>query len=305
MYLPPALVNLALRLFVRLPLGWVKSPQKLRKRFEWDARQVFRTPPGTHVHRQKIPAGDGHIDGLWVSRGRPDRRRIILYLHGGAYLIGSPRTHKHVAAELAARAGMRAFLPAYRLAPEHPFPAAVDDVLAAYAVLLQSYDARNIAVVGDSAGGGLVFSLVLAAQAAGLPPPAAAVGFSPFTDMTFSVPSIRRNVRREVMLSPQRAEEAIDYYLQGHDPRDPLASPAFGTFVDPPPSLLMASNAEMLQDNATLLAEALRRGGGDVRVEIWPGLPHAWPVLTRMLKASCLALDETAAFIRGRMDRTD
>lgn len=304
MRLPLWLVNLSLRVFVRWPLGWIKTPQDLRARFARDARLVFSTPEDAHftpdtLRRDPAPA----MEMLWASQGRPDRRRVILYLHGGAYLAGSPDTHKHLCAALAGEAGTRALMPDYRLAPEDPFPAAVEDALAAYRYLLGSHAPGQIALAGDSAGGGLIFALMLAASRAGLPPPAAAAAFSPFTDLTLQGASHKHNARREVMLPPQRAQEAVDYYLQGHDPRDPLASPAFGAFTDPPPSLILASTTEILADHATLMAETLRRSGADVRLEIWPGLPHAWPMFTGKLAAADRAVAEAGRFIRRAMDR--
>ncbi|MEM7508874.1 MAG: alpha/beta hydrolase fold domain-containing protein [Pseudomonadota bacterium] len=304
MRLPLWLVNLGLRVFVRWPLGWIKTPQDLRARFARDAQLVFAMPDDAHFTPEALRRDDAPpMEMLWASQGRADRHRVILYLHGGAYLVGSPDTHRHLGAALAGAAGTRALLPGYRLAPEDPFPAAVEDALAAYRYLLETHEPGQIAFAGDSAGGGLVFALLLAAAQAGLPPPAAAVGFSPFTDLTLQAPSHRRNARREVMLPPQRAQEAVDYYLQGHDPRDPLASPAFGTFETPPASMILASTTEILADHATLLAETLRRFSGDVRLEIWPGLPHAWPMFVGRLTAADQATAEAGRFIQRAMDR--
>ncbi|MEM7176997.1 MAG: alpha/beta hydrolase [Pseudomonadota bacterium] len=305
MNLPPWLFNAALRVFIRLPLSWIKSPDVLRRRFERNARLTFVTPQGAQFAEDRIRCEDGRLmRGLWASVGRPDRRRVILLLHGGAFLVGTLETHKHLAAALAKAAGARAFVPAYRLAPEDPFPAAVEDVLCAYRHLLADRDPAEIAVVGDSAGGGLAFALLLAAQKAGLPPPAAVVGFSPFTDLTLSAPSIRRNARIEAMLPPQRAQECVDNYLQGADPENPLASPALGQFQNPPPALILASTVELLTDNSTMMADALRRDGGDVQIEIWPGLPHAWPLFIGHLGAADRAVALAGAFMAEQMGDT-
>ena len=180
MPLPLWLVNAGLRLFVRLPLGWVKSPQQLRSRFERDAKWLFSAPKGAHFQRDRIRRGDGSdLPILWASLGRPRRERVLLYLHGGAFIVGSPNTHKHLAAALAGAAGVRALVPDYRLAPEHPFPAGLEDALCCYRHLLGTHEPAQIAIAGDSAGGGLVFALLLRLQEDGLPPPAAVVGFSP------------------------------------------------------------------------------------------------------------------------------
>ncbi|MBY8976687.1 alpha/beta hydrolase [Rhodobacteraceae bacterium NNCM2] len=305
MNLPPWLLNAALRIFMRLPLSRIKSHIVLRRRFQRDAKLIFEIPKGASFGRDNFRGADDRLmPALWASIGRPDRKRVILFLHGGAYLVGSPETHKHIAAALAGAAGMRAFIPAYRLAPEAPFPAAVEDALAAYRHLLADNDPSQIAVAGDSAGGGLMFALLLAAQQAGLPPPAAAVAFSPFTDLTLSAPSIKRNARLEAMLPPQRAQECVDNYLQGADPRNPLASPVYGTFENAPPTLILASTIELLADNSTMMAETLRRSGGDVQLEIWPGLPHAWPLFIGWLRAADRAVELAGGFIRDRMDQT-
>ncbi|MEM9099168.1 MAG: alpha/beta hydrolase [Pseudomonadota bacterium] len=303
MTLPPWVVNAALRVFVRWPLGWIKTPQAFRARFERDAKIVFRDPKGANYGRDAIRRPDGSLmPALWASLGRPDRTKVILYLHGGAFVAGSPNTHRHLAARLAGATDARTLLPDYRLAPEDPFPAALEDALTAYRHLLASYPPERIAVAGDSAGGGLTFCLLLAAQAEGLPPPAAVATFSPFCDFTLSAPSLKRNARREVMLPPNRASEVVDYYLAGHDPRDPLASPIFGAFTAPPPSLIMASTSEMLADNATIMAECLRKAGGDVQLEIWPGLPHAWPLLLGKLRAAESAVTNAGRFIAARLN---
>jgi epsilon-lactone hydrolase len=159
-------------------------------------------------------------------------------------------------------------------------------------------------VAGDSAGGGLVFSLLLRAAREGLPRPACAVGFSPWVDLTGRQPSMRRNARRDVMLPAGRAMEVARLYLGGHEPADPLASPLFGAWRDPPPALIMASRSEILVDEAIGLAEALRRGGGDVRLELWRGLPHAWPIFFGLIPEAGAAVAHAGAFIARHLDGT-
>jgi acetyl esterase/lipase len=237
------------------------------------------------------------IPVTWASCEGSDDRKVILYLHGGAFVAGSARTHRHLAAALAAAAGARAVLPDYRLAPEHPFPAALDDALAVYRHLLGAGHAPDsIAVAGDSAGGGLAFALLLCAACQGLPRPACAAGFSPWVDLTASQSSLRRNARRDAMLPAGRAAEVARLYLGAHDPADPLASPLFGAWRDPPPALIMASRSEILLDEAVGLAEALRGGGGDVRLELWRGVPHAWPIFMGLLPEADAAVAHAGAF---------
>ena len=254
--------------------------------------------PGTSPVTEAVP-----VPVTWASSNRPDRRKVILYLHGGAFVAGSPRTHRHLGAALAGAAGVRAVLPDYRLAPEHPFPAALEDATAVYRHLLGlGHAPGEIAVAGDSAGGGLAFALLLRAMCEGLPRPACVVGFSPWVDLMAGQPSIRRNAGRDVMLPAARVAEVARMYLGDHDPADPLASPLFGAWRDPPPALIMASRGEILVDEAAGLAEALRQGGGDVRLELWRGLPHAWPIFVGLLPEAGAAVAHAGSFIARHLD---
>lgn len=294
------LVNLYLRLVMKTALRRMKRPVEMRRSFDRNAGRFFTPPEGSHFTDVRIrrPGDGGAIEAQWASRGRPDRRKVILYLHGGAYLAGSLQTHRHLGAALAGAAGVRLLLPEYRLAPEHRFPAAVDDALIVYEHLLEAgYSPAEIALAGDSAGGGLVFALLLRLAAGGRPRPGCALGFSPWVDMTGSQPSLTRNAQRDVLLPARRLPEVVGFYLGEHDPRDPLASPLFGDWRDPPPVLIMASRSEILLDEAVALADALRRGGGDVRLELWRGLPHAWPLFAGVLPEADTAVAQAGAFI--------
>lgn len=275
-----------------------RDPVQMRRNFERNAARFFSPPEGSNFVGARIRGPGGSIEALWCSRGRPDRRKVILYLHGGAYLAGSIATHRHLGAALAGAAGVRLLLPDYRLAPEHPFPAALDDAVAAYDDLLAAgYAAGQIALAGDSAGGGLVFALLLRLAAEGRPMPCCAVGFSPWADMTGRAASLRRNDRRDVMLPASRLRDVVRFYLAGHDAADPLASPVLGTWREPPPALLMASRSEILLDDAVGLSDALRQGGGDVRLELWRGVPHAWPVFAGFLPEADRAVEQAGGFM--------
>jgi acetyl esterase/lipase len=303
MRVPLWLLNPMLRVAVKGPLRLLRSPQALRERFERHAARAFRLPSEAQIVEERIrrPEG-GHIDALWTSLGRPDRHRVVLYFHGGAFLAGSPRTHKHLGAALAGAAKARVLLPAYRLAPENPFPAGVDDAEICYRDLLaRGYAPGRIALAGDSAGGGLAAAAVLRIASAGLPRPGALVAFSPWADLTGSSDSLRRNATRDPMLPVGRMPEVIKHYLEDAPAALPEASPVFGRFADPPPALLFASRSEILADDARRLAEALRKGGGDVQLELWPRLPHAWPVFAGRLEASDRAVTLAGDFLRRRI----
>ncbi len=294
-------LNFWLRFREKPFLARVQDPRQMRERFARTARRMFRVRPDANFSEDRIAAGDRSIRALWISVGRPDRRRVILYLHGGAFVAGSPDTHRHVAADLAAASRARVFLPDYRLAPEHPFPAALKDAAAAYERLLNAgYDSAGIAFAGDSAGGGLVFSLLLEAEARGWPAPVCVVAFSPIVDLRGVNASIRRNARRDVLLPAQRFRDACDHYLAGASPDDPRASPALGAFKAPPPALIQASRSEILADDAQAMAETLRRAGGDVRLEMWRRTPHAWHIFRGHLPEADAALARAGAYIAAR-----
>lgn len=300
-------LNLWLRLTVKTALRRMKHPDEMKAALKRDADRFFVAPDNAHfvadlMRRAGEPREAGMIEATWASCGRPDRRKVILYLHGGAYLAGSAQTHRHLAAALAGAAGVRAVVPEYRLAPEHPFPAAVNDCLDAYRHLLAAgYMPQEIALAGDSAGGGLVFAVLLGLQYEGLDPPACAVGFSPWVDMTNTANSLRQNAKRDVLLPAERMAEVIDFYLDGHDPRDPMASPVLGDWQTPPPCLIVASRHEILRDDAVSLAEVLRRAGGDVQLELWRNLPHAWQLFTGRLPEADRSIATAGEFIARRL----
>ncbi len=233
------------------------------------------------------------------------RGPTILWMHGGAYCIGSPRTHAAMVAALARRLGAGAVLPDYRLAPEHPFPAAVEDAFAAWRGLLaEGVDPARIVLGGDSAGGGLAFALLHQILAARDPVPGAVIAFSPWTDLTLSGASLRELAAREVMLPAWRAAEVRDTYLGGADSRDPRASPVLGRFRGAPPVLIQASRAEILRDDAVAMAARLEADGGTVTLDLWADTPHVWQFHAGRLPEADAAMDRAADFIRSAQGLT-
>ena len=201
---------------------------------------------------------------------------IILYLHGGAYVSGDIQYARGFAGVLAAESNRRVLSIAYRLAPENPFPAAVDDVLIAYQYLLDNgYSAGNISLVGESAGGGLIYCLCLRLKQNNMPLPAVLVGISPWVDLTFSGESFQRNRKKDMTLS----EDVLKNYAQAYAPgqeKNPLVSPIFGNLSDFPPSLLFAGGDELLLDDAKMLADRLSKSGSRCELVIEEGLWHAY-----------------------------
>ena len=259
-----------------------------------------RSKPGRAV--QIKPAQLAGLPVEWVTPRiltQPDTAPICLYLHGGAFVMGGLNSHRDLAAQLAQRAQIRLLMVDYRLAPEHPFPAALDDALAVYrALLAQGIPAQRLLLGGDSAGGNLALGTAQAIQAQGLPLPAALVLFSPWLDLTGHSPSRQANAATDVMLSQQVLDEAAAQYAPGMALDDARLSPLFGTLAGLPPCLLIASRAEILMDDARQLHQLMLAAGGQVELLEWANTPHAFPVMARHLPEGRAALDQTARFIR-------
>ncbi|MFI8884074.1 alpha/beta hydrolase [Streptomyces sp. NPDC053813] len=244
------------------------------------------------------------LGGRPVLRVRPPvggDRPVLLQLHGGGYRAGAPELSRPLAAHLSRLTGCEVVLPAYRLAPAHPFPAAVEDGLGAYAELLaDGVPAERIAVLGESAGGGLALSVLLAAQRAGLPMPAAAVGLSPWLDLTLESPAFERCAATDPVLDRPSLLHSATLYLAGADPRTPAASPLFAeaaALAALPPVLLQASRAEVLSDDAERFGARMTAAGGECRVEMWDGTTHCWQLSVERLPEAVAAARSVAEFL--------
>ncbi|MEY9873882.1 monoterpene epsilon-lactone hydrolase [Streptacidiphilus sp. MAP12-33] len=225
-------------------------------------------------------------------------RGVLLYLHGGGYVLGSPDTHAGLVGELAGRAGLRAISLDYRLAPEHAFPAAVDDGLAAYRELLGTgTDPRELVLAGDSAGGGLALATLLAAREAGLPLPAAVVVLSPWADLTLAGASIRTKNDADPIFAETDLRAYADLYAGAADPAQPLASPVFADLTGLPPLLVQVGANELLLDDAVRLAARAGADGVEVTLEIGAGLPHVYQTNYGRLDEADAALDRAARFL--------
>ncbi len=287
-----AALDLWLRVAEKPRLALVASVDEARARLEREAARLV-VPAAARVRAEPI----GPLPALRVAAA--DGAGVILWLHGGAYCLGSPRTHLAMVSALALRAGAAAILPAYRLAPEHPFPAAVEDTRAAWdALVAEGVPPARIVVGGDSAGGGLALGLLHALLTEGAALPAAMVTFSPWTDLTLTGGSLRRLALRDALLPAGRMTETRDLYLAGADPTDPRASPWKGRYRGAPPVLIQASRAEILLDDARRMADRLRVDGAPVTLDLWEGTPHVWQAYAGRVPEADMALDRAAGFVQ-------
>ena len=248
------------------------------------------------------------IDGMpaaWLVPEGADEDRAILYLHGGAFVIGGVESHWKMVGRLADAAACRALIIDYRLAPEHPFPAGLDDCLAAYEWLLHSGIApEKLIVAGDSAGGNLTLALLIALRDAGKPLPAGAVAISPATDLTFAGESRITRAQLDPFfrnLGPETTA-LLKGYTGDHDPRHPLISPLYGDLHGLPPLLLHVGDHEALLDGVVGFGERAAAVGVDVQMVVWPGMFHVFQIFAPVLPEARQANAQIAAFIRSRLD---
>ncbi|GJH18731.1 alpha/beta hydrolase [Caballeronia novacaledonica] len=257
-----------------------------------------RVPKGWRLDIRET-SDEGAPRGEWLTPPT-NPRATILYLHGGGYYFCSPRSHRAITFGLATRSNASAFSLDYRLAPEHRFPAALDDSVAAYRRLLgDGVPAQSIAIAGDSAGGGLALATLLALRDAGDPLPAAAVLFSPWTDLTCSGDSMRTNDGRDPMYHASVFPLVAAQYLGAADARNPYASPVFGEFEGLPPLLIQVGDTELLLDDSTRIATKARAAGVRIELEIWRNVPHIFQIWAPFMPEARDALARAAAFIDG------
>ncbi|HEY1301632.1 MAG TPA: alpha/beta hydrolase [Stellaceae bacterium] len=295
MSLRAEIVRLALRRMIKARTRSGITVAQGRQILAGAERWVPRPPTGVRV--RAVNAGGVPGEEVTAPASRPDRR--ILYLHGGAYCAGSPRLYRDLSWRLAQAAEAVLLAPDYRLAPEHPFPAALDDAVAAYdGLLAEGGDPRRIALAGDSAGGGLVFALLLRLRDSGRPLPAAAVALSPWTDLALGGASLQLNARRDPMLDPRHLPPVVEWYLAGADPREPTASPVYGDCTGLPPALIQVGEDEILRDDAVRMTEQMHAGGAVATLEIWPRMPHVWHTFAPVLPEARRAVARIGAFLR-------
>lgn len=281
-------VNFLLRHIVKRRLAAMTSPLEARA-------AMAALPPRGPRGARFAPAIVGAVPGEWAEASDRRSPAHMLYLHGGAYVAMSPATHRPITGGFALR-GFRVFAADYRLAPEHPFPAAVEDALSAWRGLRAAVEGPIVAA-GDSAGGGLALALMIALRDAGEPAPAGACLFSPWTDLAATGASLAFNKARDPLLPADRVAQVAQLYYGETDPRAPLVSPLYGDFTGLPPLRFYVGAEEILLDDSRRAAERARAVGVQADLAIWRGAPHAWPLAGEFLPEARRAMNEAAAFL--------
>jgi epsilon-lactone hydrolase len=295
MSLRAELVRLGLRSFLK-PFN---SPDVTVGRHRAVTQRLERWIPMPPAETEMVRGELGGIAALRVATPRSRLDRHILFLHGGGYVTGSPELYRHILWRFASAAGVRIAAVDYRLAPEHPFPAALDDAVAAWCGLLdEGTDPKRATVMGDSAGGGLALALALRLRNAGAPLPAAIVALSPWTDLALTGASLRKNAVADPIGNAAAAAFLAGLYLAGADPHNPYASPLYGDPTGLPPSLIQVGSDEILRDDAVRMADRMRIAGCEVALEIWPRMPHVWHAFAPMIPEALRAIARIGAFVR-------
>ena len=287
-------VRLGLRLFVKR--RYRREPiEVVRQRFKRMELLVPRPPRGTKTRNFSLKGLPART--VTVREARPGTE--VLFLHGGAYSVGSFRNYGHFTWRLGKAARARVLALDYRMAPEHPYPAALNDALAAYRWLLdQGARPDRILLAGDSAGGGLTLALLLKLRDEGVPLPAGAVALSPWTDLATTGASLHTKADTDPMLVASEIPHHAAMYLGGADPRDPYASPLYGDPRGLPPTLIQAGGDEVLLDDGVRMAEKMQAAGCDVELQVWPRMPHVFQLLATVMPEAQAAVAEIARFAR-------
>lgn len=294
------LLNLQLSLSVKPLLRHMGSINRIRKLVDVGDRTAGRLAVPRGTRREKVTIPGAQFNAEWIGASGDPGQRVILYLPGGAYILRTPNLHAGMVSRLCKCANARALMTCYRLAPEFPFPACLEDSMLAYRWLLgEGIAPENIVIAGDSAGGGLTLSTLLAIKSQELPMPACAYLLSPLLDVSDHAPSRWKNAASDTALPApsQRAINPRPLYLGGNDPADPMVSPINGNFAGLPPIYIQVSDSEMLLDDSLRLARRCHTYDVSVNVDIWRKVPHVWQAFA-FLPESNEALEKAGQFLR-------
>lgn len=269
-----------------------------------DMRAMMAATAGTAPLPEGVAFEEVNAGGVRAEWARPEggsNERVVLYAHGGGYVIGGIDSHRGLVAGLATASGASVLSLDYRLAPEHRFPAAIEDGCAAYRWLLeQGFAPANVAIAGDSAGGGITAATLVALRDAGDPLPAAGVCISPWTDLTLSGDTMKTKADADPMVGAEMLGMMADAYLAGSDPKAPTASPLFADLSGLPPLLVHVGTAEVLLDDARRFAERAEAAGVDVCLEEWEDMIHVWHTFAAMVPEGQQAIDRIAEYLAER-----
>lgn len=302
------LTSLFLRVTVKRKINPHANPADARARVDRLASRFSKNQDWIKV----TPVSANGVPGEWVevptsassTAAAPDTQagagKVLLYLHGGGYIVCSPATHRLMVARICREAGLKALVIDYRLAPEHPFPAAVEDAEAAYRWLLAAgHKPEDIVIAGDSAGGGLTMSLLLTLREQGMPMPAGAALLSPWTDLALTGWTMLTNARRDPMLRLDSASLAVRHYLQDTIPTHPIASSIYADLSGLPPLYVQVGENEILLDDSKRLVNIAQSHGVEASLEIWPGMPHVFQAFPQVPESKP-AIEGIGAFLKAR-----
>jgi monoterpene epsilon-lactone hydrolase len=291
----------ALRLALRLLKNRGKGPhlgiETLRRRLQLLEPLV---PGPTRGTLTEVVDADG-VRAVWISAPQTRSDVCILHFHGGGYMIGTEPLYREFTWRIGTAACASVLYFDYRLAPEHPFPSALDDAVKVYRWLAARLEPRRIAVFGDSAGGGLALGTLFRLRDEGFALPGAAVAISPWTDLALTGESLTSNAEADPMIDPKALPAIAGGYLSGADPRNPYASPLYGEGSGLPPTLIQVGSDEVLRDDAVRMAARLKAAGCKVQLEIWPRMPHAWHLYARILPEGRQAIEHAGRFVQNML----
>ncbi len=297
------LTNLFLRCLVKPSLRRevALKPERIdavRRRGIWCAKWLVRPLKGTRVR----PVGEAGVRGEWVLAPGVRDDRAVFFVHGGGFIIGSPAIYRHLVSRLSLSSGCAVFSLDYRLAPEAPHPAALEDVLRAWHWLTTGrLGASRVAAAGDSAGGNLLLATLLRLNASRQPLPAAVAVMAPWADLSISGGSVSTNRQADPYIPAELLRPVASAYLQGYDPRLPEASPLFGDFARFPPMLIHVGSTEVLLDDALRLERSARQSGVDVTLKTWQGLPHVVQLFSPLVPEGRRSLEEIGGFLKRHL----
>jgi acetyl esterase/lipase len=279
-------------------IDWNTSIPDLRAETEKGSSFFGKLPEGITV----TPVTIDHVSALWIRPAQAKKDQAILYFHGGGYVIGSSQSHVPIVSKFVQGSGVGALVFDYRLAPEHPFPAALEDALAAYRYLLaEGIDPARIVFMGDSAGGGLCLATLLAARDQGLPLPAGGVALSPWTDLKNTGESFNTNAKVDTLTWRESQVIFSKYYVRDQDAGQPWVSPLYGDLHGLPPLRLYVGGDELMRDDSTRFAEKAKAAGVNVKLTVGEGLFHCYPACAPLFPEASLALQEICEFIGSRV----